>query len=133
MLAGPRFTLFLVLLSAIAGGCASPTEKAMKLAMRDYELASAASADYAKQVVADVVTVARAFHDATGRWPASLAEVVVFSERTTSKIDPFAFNDTSFATLPDGSLQLYYDVNCARFNTPQYKFRQASSVNVKAP
>jgi hypothetical protein len=58
--------------------------------------------------------------------------LVGFVMANSVPLDPNDFNNVTFATLDDGTVQIHYDINCSRFNTPQYSFTQTGTVNVKA-
>ena len=118
-------TLLLVL------GCASPREKAYKAALKDYQRANQATIEYARAQAKQLATTARTFHASLNRWPKNFNEFVLFAVQNRLAFDPYAFNDVTFAELPDESVQIHYEVNCARFDTPQYKFSQSGSVNVR--
>ncbi len=111
--------------------CASPREKVFKAALNDYKRANQATVEFTRAQVKQLVAATQAFHSARDRGPQSFDELVQFALPNKLALDPFAFNDVTFAALPDGSVQMHYDVNCARFDTPQYKFTQSGSVNVK--
>jgi hypothetical protein len=113
-------------------GCASPREKAYKAALKDYQRANQATIEYARAQAKQLATTARTFHAALNRWPKTFDELASFAVQNRLAFDPYAFNDVTFAELPNESVQIHYDVNCARFDTPQYKFSQSSSINVKA-
>ena len=125
---GPIVGVSIVLLLT---ACASPREKAFKAALKDYQRASQAAASFADKQVNQLTSAMRAFRDASGRWPLTVQELVQFSVETKTAFDPLAFNDVTFAALPDGSLQVHYDVDCSRFATDQYTFNHSGSVNVK--
>ncbi len=119
-------TLLLVL------GCASPREKAYKTALKDYQRANQATVEYARAQAKQLAAAVRTFHASLNRWPKTFDELALFAVQNRLAFDPYAFNDVTFAKLADGSLQIHYYVNCARFDTPQYKFSQSGSINVKA-
>jgi hypothetical protein len=119
-------TLLLVL------GCASPREKAYKTALKDYQRANKATIEYARAQAKQLATAARTFHASLNRWPSTFNELASFAVQNRLTFDPYALNDIMIAELPDGSAQIHYDVNCARFDTPEYKFSQSGSINVKA-
>jgi hypothetical protein len=119
-------TLLLVL------GCASPREKAYKNALKDYQRANKATIEYARAQAKQLASAARTFYTSLNRWPKTFNELASFAIQNRLAFDPYAFNDVTFAELSDGSVQIHYDVNCARFDTPQYKFSQSGSINVKA-
>ena len=121
--------MFVSLLFAAA--CASPREKALKTTLKDYQRANQATVEFARAQVKQLVAVTQTFQAAFERWPQTFEELVQFAWQDKLAFDPFAFNDAMFAALPDGSVQIHYDVNCARFDTPQYKFTQSGSVNAK--
>jgi hypothetical protein len=125
-----RFVAMTMLLLAI--GCASPREKAYKRALKDYQLRNRATVEFAHTQAKQLVAAAQAFHSAVSRWPQTFDELASFAVQSRLAFDPLSFNDITFAELPDGSLQIHYDVNCSRFDTPEYKFSQSGSVNVKA-
>lgn len=120
-----------IMLLVLAAGCASPREKAFKTALKDYKRANQATVEFARAQVKQLVAVTRAFRSAIDRWPQMFDELISFASSNKLPLDPFAFNDVTFAVLADGTVQIHYDVDCARFNTPQYKFTQTGSVNVK--
>jgi hypothetical protein len=121
----------LLLTLMLFAGCASPREKAYKRALNDHQRINQATVEFARAQAKQLVAAAQSFHSAINRWPQTFNELVSFAVQNRLTFDPFAFNDVTFADLPDGSLQIHYDVNCARFDTPQYKFSQSGSVNVK--
>lgn len=121
----------LLALIVVLTGCASPQEKAMKRAMNEYRRASADSAAYAREQVAKLTTAAQAFHTANKRWPYKLTELAGFAFDNKLDFDEIVFNEVSFATLSDGSLQARYDVNCVRFRTEKHRFVQQGTVNIK--
>ena len=125
-----RFAAVTMLLLVVA--CASPREKAFKATLKDYQRANRAAVEFARVQVQQLVAATEAFHSAVDRWPQSFDELVQFTFANKLTLDPLAFNDVTFAVFLDGSAQIHYDVNCARFDTPQYKFTQSGSVNVKA-
>lgn len=120
-----------IMLLVLAAGCASPREKTFKTALKDYKRANQATVEFARAQVKQLVTVTRTFRSAFDRWPQTFDELLSFASSNKLALDPFAFNDVTFAVLADGTVQIHYDVNCARFNTPQYKFTQTGSVNEK--
>lgn len=121
----------LLLTLMLFAGCASPREKAYKHALNDYQRTNQATVEFARAQAKQLVAAARSFHSTVNRWPQTFNELVSFAVQSRLALDPFAFKNVTFAELPDGSLQIHYDVNCARFDTPQYKFSQSGSVNVK--
>jgi hypothetical protein len=121
-------TAFLLLVA----GCASPREKAYKAALNDYKRANQTTVEFARAQVKQLAIAAQSYRSTFGRWPETFNELASFAVPNKLALDPLAFNDVTFATLSDGSLQVRYDVNCARFNTPQYKFNQSGPDNVKA-
>lgn len=124
-----RLVALVILL--FAAGCASPREKAYKRAMNDYQRTSQATVEFARAHAKQLVAAAQSFHSTANRWPETFNELALFAVQNRLAFDPLAFNDVTFAELADGSLQIHYDVNCARFDTPQCKFSQSGSVNVK--
>jgi len=114
-----------------AGACASPREKVLKAALNDYQRTNHAAVAFARAQVKQLVAATLSFRSSLGRWPQTFNELVEFAMPNRLALDPLAFNDVTFAALPDGTVQLHYDVSCARFDTPQYKFTQSGSVNVK--
>lgn len=122
---------WLLALTLLTICCASPQQRAMKLALRDYRRAGAASAAYARQQLNRLAAAAKAFHATHNRWPATLMELGRFAALHGLDFDPFAFNAVTLAVLPDGSLQAHYDVNCSAYDTPQYKFAQTGSINIR--
>jgi hypothetical protein len=115
----------------LAVGCASPREKAYKRALKDYQHRDQATVEFARVQAKQLVAAARSFRAAVNRWPQTFNELASFAVQNRLALDPLAFNDVTFAELSDGNLQIHYDVNCARFDTPEYKFSQSGSVNVK--
>jgi hypothetical protein len=105
----------------------------MKRAMKDYQRASAGSAAYAKEQVANLVRAAQTFRTAKNRWPHNVGELAGFAWENKLKFDVLAFNEASFAAMSDGTLQVLYDVNCVRFNTATQQFAQRGTINVKPP
>ena len=124
-----RLVALVILLFTV--GCASPREKAYKHALKDYQNRNQATVEFAHAQAKQLVAAARSFHSAVNRWPQTLSELASFAVQSRLAFDPLAFNDVTFAELPDGSLQIHYDVNCSSFDTPQYKFSQSGSINVK--
>ena len=116
----------------IVVACASPQEKAYKIAMRDYRRHEAVVVDFARANVKQLVAATKAFHSSAGRWPRTFTEFGDFVLSNRAPLDLAAFNDATFASLSDGSVQVYYDLNCSRFDDAQYKFTRTGSVNVKA-
>jgi len=112
--------------------CASPREKAYQSAVNEYKRKNAVVVDFARAKVKQLVATTKAFQASAGRWPQTLKELAEFALGNGVALDPTDFNDVSFAALEDGSVQVRYDVNCSRFNTPQYSFTQTGTVNVKA-
>jgi hypothetical protein len=124
----------LVLVSLLAlnlVACASPREKAYQSAVNDYNRKNKVVVDFARGKVKQLVTATQAFHVSVGRWPQTLNELAGFVFANNVPLDPIDFNDVTFATIDDGSVQVRYDINCARFNTSQYSFTQTGTVNVK--
>jgi hypothetical protein len=111
--------------------CASPREKAYQSAVGDYNRKNKAVADFARAKVKQLVTATKAFQASAGHWPQTLTELARFAFANNVPLDPTDFNDVTFATMDDGSVQVRYDVNCSGFNTPQYSFTQTGTVNVK--
>ena len=112
--------------------CASPREKAYRSAVNDYKRTNAIVAEFAHAKVKQLVTASKAFQASVGHWPQTLTELAGFAFGNRVPFDPTDFNDVTFAGLEDRSVQIRYDVNCSRFNTPQYSFTQTGTVNVKA-
>jgi hypothetical protein len=119
------------LILLLVASCASPREKALRSALKDYNRANRAAVEFARVQVNQLVAVTHSFQAAAGRWPQTYAELAQFALQNTPDFDPLVFSDVTFADLPDGSLQIHYDVNCSRFDTDQYKFTQSGSVNVR--
>jgi len=111
--------------------CASPREKAFKAALKDYNRINRDAAEFARAQENKLVAATQTFQATHERWPQTFEELAQFAFSKELPLDPLAFNDVTFAALPDNSVQVHYDVNCARFDTPQYKFTQSGSVNVK--
>ena len=112
--------------------CASPRERAFKAALKDYNRINRAAVEFARAQAKQLVAATQTFQAARERWPQTFEDLVQFAFSNRLTLDPSAFNDVTFAALPDNSVQVYYDINCARFDTPPYKFTQSGSVNVKA-
>ena len=112
--------------------CASPREKAYQSAVEDYKHENAVVVDFARAKVKQLVAATKAFQVSVGRWPRTFPQLAEFAFGNGLPLDPIDFNDVTFAVLDDGSVQVHYDINCARFDTPQYSFTQTGSVNVKA-
>jgi hypothetical protein len=112
--------------------CASPRERAYRSALNDYQHKNAVVVDFARAKVKQLVAATKAFQTSVGHWPQTLTELAEFAFGNGLPLDSTDFNDVTFAALEGGSVQLRYDVNCSRFNTPQYTFTQAGTVNVKA-
>jgi hypothetical protein len=123
--------VFVGLLTLNLVACASPREQAYRSALNDYKHKNAVVVDFARVKVKQLVTATKAFQASAGHWPLTLKELVGFVFSANLPFDPTDFNDVTFATLEDGSVQVRYDINCARFNTPQYSFTQTGTVNVK--
>ena len=116
----------------LVAACASPREKAYKAALKDYQRANQATVEYARTQAKQLAAVTQTFQAAVGRWPQTFEELLQFALQNKLALDPLAFNEVVFATLSDNSVQIHYDINCSRFDTPQYKFTQTGSMNVKA-
>ena len=112
--------------------CASPREKAYQSALNDYKRKNAVVVDFARVKVKQLVIATKTFETSVGRWPQTLKELTGFAFANNVLLDPTDFNDVTFASLEDGSVQVHYDINCSRFNNPQYSFTQTGTVNVKA-
>ena len=112
--------------------CASPREKAYQSALNDYKRQNAVVVDFARAKVKQLVAATKAIQASVGHWPQTLKELAGFAFGNRVPFDPTDFNDVTFAGLEDRSVQIRYDVNCSRFNTPQYSFTQTGTVNVKA-
>ena len=125
-----RFVALVILL--FVASCASPREKAYRRALKDYQHRNQATVEFAHAQAKQLVATAQAFHSAVNRWPQTFDELALFAVQNRLAFDPYAFNDVTLAELSDGTLQIHYDVNCARFDTPEYKFSQSGAVNVKA-
>lgn len=127
-----RTRLVLVCLLALnLVACASPREKAYRSALNDYKRKNAVVADFARIKVKQLVTATKAFQKSAAHWPQTFKELADFTFNSGLPFDPIDFNDITFAALEDGSIQVHYDINCARFNDPQYSFAQTGTVNVK--
>ena len=128
-----RVRLILVgLLTLNLIACASPREKVYRSALNDYKHKNAIVVDFARVKVKQLVTATKAFQVSVGRWPQTLKELAEFAFANGEPLDPTDFDDVTFAALEDGTVQVRYDINCSRFNTPQYSFTQTGTVNVKA-
>jgi len=115
----------------VAIGCASPREKAVKRTMRDYRRSSAGCAARAREQGAYLAAAARAFRAANNRWPVLLPELAQFAYLNKLSLDELAFNDVTFASMSDGSLQIQYEVNCARFDPANQSLIQPGTLNIK--
>ena len=123
--------VFVGLLALNLVACASPREKVYQSALNDYKHKNAVVVDFARVKVKQLVTATKAFQASAGHWPQTLTELAGFVFGANLPFDPTDFNDVTFASLEDGSVQVRYDINCSRFNTPQYSFTQTGTVNVK--
>jgi len=121
--------LLLFLLLAIA--CASPREKAYQAAVRDYNRSQAEVVAFTQANVKQLILATKTFRSKVGRWPETYQELGDYTAANNLPLDLTAFSDVTFATLGDGSLQVYYDVNCSRFSTTQYQFVQTGTVTLK--
>jgi len=99
--------------------------------MRDYRRASAGCAARAREQGAHLAAAARAFRAANNRWPVLLTELSQFAYLNKLPLDELAFNDVTFASMSDGSLQIQYEVNCARFDPANQGLIQPGTLNVK--
>jgi hypothetical protein len=127
------WVLVLIVLLATVAGCGSPQEKAYKRAMRDYQRGSKEARAYAQEQETQLFTVARAFRKSSGRWPYSAAELGFFADKERLKFNEYAFKRMTFATMPDGSAQVSYEVDCSRFDTHQYTYRMPGNVRIPPP
>jgi hypothetical protein len=128
-----RVRLLLVgLLTLNLVACASPREKAYQSAVNDYKRKNTVVVDFAREKVKQLVTATKAFQISVGHWPQTFKDLVGFIFANNVPLDPTDFNDVTFAALEDSTVQVRYDINCSRFNTPQYSFTQTGTVNVKA-
>ena len=116
----------------IVVACASPQERAYKAAVSDYRRREVVVVDFARVNVKQLVAATKAFRFSVGRWPQTFTEFGDFVLNNHTPLDLTAFNDATFASLSDGSVQVYYDLNCSRFDYAQYKFMRTGSVNVKS-
>ena len=123
---------FVAVTTLLLVSCASPQQRAYKTALKDYQRANQATIEFAKAQAKQLVAATRSFHDTLNRWPKTFDDLASFAVANRLSFDPYAFNDITFAELADGSLQIHYDVNCVRFDTPKYKFSQSGTANVKA-
>jgi hypothetical protein len=123
--------VFVGLLALNLIACASPREKAYQSALDDYKHRNAVVIDFARVKVKQLVTATKTFQNSVGHWPQTLMELARFVFANNVPFDPTDFNDVTFAAMDDGSVQVRYDINCSRFNTPQYSFTQTGTVNVK--
>ena len=112
--------------------CASPREKIYQSAVNDYNRKNKVVVDFARTKVKQLVTTTKAFQASAGHWPQTFKELIGFTSTNSMPLDPTDFNDVTFAALENGSVQVHYDIDCSRFNTPQYSFTQTGTVNVKA-
>ena len=127
----PRLLLAgLLALNLIA--CASPRERAYQSSVSEYKRQNAVVVDYARGKVKQLVAATKAYRASAGYWPQLFNELVGFVLANNVPLDPDDFNNVTFATLDDGTVQIHYDINCSRFNTPQYSFTQTGTVNLKA-
>jgi len=125
-----RFVL-VSLLAINLVACASPREQAYRSAVSDYKHKNAVVVDFARAKIKQLVTATKAFQTSAGHWPLTFQQLAEFAFANGLPLDPLDFNEVTFAALEDGSVQVRYDINCARFTTPQYSFSQAGTVNVK--
>jgi hypothetical protein len=123
------FSLGLLLLALAA--CASPREKAYQQAVSDYKHNEAEVIAYAKAQEQQLISTTQYFHTVARRWPRTFQEFGRFVNDTRDPLDLTAFNDLTFATLRDRSVQIHYDINCSRFNSKEHQFTQSGTVNVK--
>jgi hypothetical protein len=112
-------------------GCASPQQKAWNRVVRDYRLASAESAAYAREHVNRLAAAAQTFQLHRGHWPHTLDDLARFAYENDVPCSPGAFNAVTFAALADGGLQIHYDVDCSHFHTDKHRFTQTGALNVK--
>jgi len=125
--------LFPGLLILTLAACASPSprEAVHKQAVIDYDRLAADADAFARQNVKQLVSTTQAFYSILRRWPRTFQELGRFVTDTREPLDLTVFNELDFATLKDGSVQIYYDVNCSRFDTKEFQFPKAGTVNVK--
>jgi hypothetical protein len=121
----------LALLAALLlAGCASPREKAMKRTMKDYREASAECSRNSRAQVASLIAAARAFYAEYHRWPYRLSETARFGAIQNPPLDELTFNQTTFASMSDGSLEIQYEINCSRFDPAHPNLIQRNKVRV---
>lgn len=116
----------------IATACASPREKAYQQAVNDYKRKEADVAAFARANVKQLIAATRTYRISVGHWPQTFTEFGSFVLANNVSLDLTAFDDVTFAALEDGTVQIHYDVNCARFSNKQYQFTQTGTVNVKS-
>jgi hypothetical protein len=127
-------TMVLLFLALAAGtGCGSPQEKAYKRAMKNYQRGAKDARAYAKEQETQLVAVSRVFCKISGRWPYSAAELGFFADKERLKFNEYAFKRMTFATMPDGSAQVSYEVDCSRFDTHEYTYRMPGNVRIPPP
>ncbi len=112
--------------------CASPRDRAYQESLNEYQRKNEVVVDYARGKVKQLIAATKAYQASNGYWPQLFNELVGFVFANNVPLDPTDFNNVTFATLQDGSVQVGYDINCSGFNTSQYSFTQTGTVNVKA-
>ncbi len=128
-----RSVPILALLLVITLGCASPQQRAMKQALRDFDAASADCTAYAKKHADQLAAVTKAFYSSQRRWPATVRELARFAAESNLKFDGWVFINITFASIPDGTLAISYDVDCSSFNFGNYKFAKHGLIELKPP
>jgi hypothetical protein len=123
----------LVMLILIGWGCASPREREIKQAMKDYRRASASANEFAKEQVRHLTSAARLFHAAHHRWPYSLAELSRFTTEKGIVFNDLAFTRTTFAAMPNGDAHVSYEVDCQRWNTGRFSILLPGNVTIAPP
>jgi hypothetical protein len=111
-------------------GCASPREKAMKQTMKEYREANAECTKHAREQVARLLAAAQAFHVENHRWPYRLSELTRIAALQQPPLDELAFNQTTFASMSDGSLEIQYEFTCSRFDPAHPHLLLRSKVKV---
>ncbi len=130
--AGMVLMATMMILTTMAG-CASLRQKQFKRARRDYERASVPVRKYADEQAQRLTLTTRKFHEVNRRWPYSLNELAAFAAARELDFNPFAFTRMTIALMPDGAAQIQYEVDCARFNTMQYRFRMPGNLHLTPP
>jgi uncharacterized lipoprotein YmbA len=119
--------------ATLLAACASPPERAMHRAMREYQRETQEAEQHAREQLARLARAAQAFHAANQQWPGTLDELARFAVRERLDFDRFGFRRADFALLSDGTLQVYYVVDSSAFDTPRHRFNLRGTLNVQPP